>query len=225
MLPFKKLVNGLAMNAAALLGDVVFLFSGSSVPAFKFPRELASLEFMEKLLIFAPEDKEPLFILLAVTEGDRHTLGVFTVDTVGCGEELNLKVWAMALWCPFISSDLNAQDGEERGCLWLFKARSLSPCVTLFLISISSSSKLFSPILSVLCNLDKFAPIDISSKLEIILVILPSLDGLFFSLDRKMSPWTHNDACFSSRKCCWGPMMEPGRQILIQAMISACVNL
>lgn len=29
----------------------------------------------------------------------------------------------------------------------------------------------------------------------------------------------------SSRKCCWGPMMEPGRQILIQAMISACVNL
>lgn len=30
---------------------------------------------------------------------------------------------------------------------------------------------------------------------------------------------------YSSRKCCWGPMMEPGRQILIQAMISACVNL
>lgn len=147
------------------------------------------------------------------------------VDIVGCGEELNLKVWAIALWCPFISSDLNAQDGEERGCLWLFKARSLSPCVTLFLISISSSSKLFSPILSVLCNLDKFAPIDISSRVEIIFVILPSLDGLFFSLDLKMSPWTHNDACFSFRKCCWGPMMEPGRQILIQAMISACVNL
>lgn len=224
MLPFKKLVNGLAMKAA-LMGDVVFLFSVSSVPAFKFPRELASREFMEKLLMFAPEDREPLLILLAVTEGDKHTLGVFTVGTVGCGEELNLKVWATALWCPFISSDLNAQDGEERGCLWLFKARSLSPCVTLFLISISSSSKLFSPILSVLCNLDKFPAIDISSKLEIILVILPSLDGLFFSLDRKMSPWTHNDACFSSRKCCWGPMMEPGRQILIQAMISACVNL
>lgn len=90
MPPFKKLVNGLAMKAA-LVGDVVFLFSGSSVPAFKFPRELASREFMEKLLIFAPEDKEPLLILLAVTEGDKHTLGVFTVDTVGCGgEELNL---------------------------------------------------------------------------------------------------------------------------------------
>lgn len=223
MLPFKKPVNGLAMKAA-LVSDVVFLLSGSSVPAFKFPRELASREFMEKLLILAPEDKEPLLILLAVTEGDKQTLEVFTVDTVGCGEELTLKVWAIALWCPFMSSDLNAQDGEERGCLWLFKARSLSPCVT-FLISISSSSKLFSPILSVLCNLDKFAPIDISSKVEIIFVTLPSLDGLFFSLDRKMSPWTHNDACFSSRKCCWGPMMEPGRQILIQAMISACVNL
>lgn len=48
MPPFKKLVNGLAMKAA-LVGDVVFLFSGSSVPAFKFPRELASREFMEKL--------------------------------------------------------------------------------------------------------------------------------------------------------------------------------
>lgn len=48
MLPFKKLVNGLAMKAA-LMGDVVFLFSVSSVPAFKFPRELASREFMEKL--------------------------------------------------------------------------------------------------------------------------------------------------------------------------------
>lgn len=210
---------------AALVGEAVFLFSGSSVVAFKFPRELASREFIEKLLIFAPEDKEPLFILLAVAEDDKHTLGVFTVDTDGCGEELNLKVWDIALWCPFISSDLNAQDGEERGCLWLFKARSLSPCVTLFFISTSSSSKLLSPNFSTLCNLDKFPPIDISSKLEIILLILPSLEGLFFSLDRKMSPWTHNDACFSSKKCCWGPMMEPGRQILIQAMISACVNL
>lgn len=89
MLPFKKLVNGLAMKAA-LMGDVVFLFSVSSVPEFKFPRELASREFMEKLLMFAPEDREPLLILLAVTEGDKHTLGVFTVGTVGCGEELNL---------------------------------------------------------------------------------------------------------------------------------------
>jgi hypothetical protein len=34
---------------AALVSDVVFLVSGSSVPAFKFPRELASREFMEKL--------------------------------------------------------------------------------------------------------------------------------------------------------------------------------
>jgi hypothetical protein len=48
VLPFKKLVNGLAMKAA-LVSDVVFLVSGSSVPAFKFPRELASREFMEKL--------------------------------------------------------------------------------------------------------------------------------------------------------------------------------
>jgi len=32
-----------------LEGDVVFLFSGSSAAAFKFPRELASREFMEKL--------------------------------------------------------------------------------------------------------------------------------------------------------------------------------
>ena len=39
---------------------------------------------------------------------------------------------------------LNAQDGEVRGCLWLFKARSLSPWVILFFISTSSSSsKLF----------------------------------------------------------------------------------
>lgn len=59
-----------------------------------------------------------------------------------------------------------------------------------------SRGKLTSPNLSTLCNLDKFPPIDISSKLEIILLILPSLEGLFFSLDRKMSPWTHNDACF-----------------------------
>lgn len=128
------------MNAA-LVGEAAFLFSGSSVTAFRFPRELASREFTGKLLVFAPEDEEPLFILLAVADGDRHTLGVFTVDTDGCGEELNLKVWATALWGPFISSDLNAQDGEERGCLWLFKARSLSPCVTLFFISTSSSSK------------------------------------------------------------------------------------
>lgn len=32
-----------------LEGDVVLLFSGSSAAAFKFPRELASREFMEKL--------------------------------------------------------------------------------------------------------------------------------------------------------------------------------
>lgn len=119
-------MNGLAMKAA-LVGEAVFLFSRSSVTAFRFPRELASRVFMEKLLVFAPEDKEPLFILLAVAEGGKHTLVVFTVDTDGCGEELNLKVWATSLWGPFISSDLNAQDGEERGCRWLFKARSLSP--------------------------------------------------------------------------------------------------
>lgn len=30
---------------------------------------------------------------------------------------------------------------------------------------------------------------------------------------------------YSSKKCCWGPIIEPGRHILIQAMASACVNL
>lgn len=29
---------------------------------------------------------------------------------------------------------------------------------------------------------------------------------------------------YSSRKCCWGPMTEPGRQNLIQAMVSAAVK-
>lgn len=57
------------------------MFSGSSVAAFKFPRELASREFMEKLLTLAPEDKELLFILLAVAEGDKATFEVFKVDT------------------------------------------------------------------------------------------------------------------------------------------------
>lgn len=217
-------MNGLAVKVDLQGEDI--LFSGSSVAAFRFPRELASREFMEKLLTPVPEDNEPLFILLAVAEGDKATFAVFKVDTGPCGEELDLKGWNTALGCPFISSDLNAQDGEERGCLWLFKARSLSPWVILFFISTSSSSsKLFSPNLSMFWILDTSPPIDISSKLERILLILPSLNGLFLSLDRKMSPWTHNDACFSSRKCCWGPMMEPGRQILIQAMISACVNL
>lgn len=69
-----------------------FLFSGSSVAAFKFPRELASREFMEKLLtVVVPEDKEPLFILLAVTEGDKAILGVFKVDADPCEEEHILK--------------------------------------------------------------------------------------------------------------------------------------
>ena len=65
--------------------------------------------------------------------------------------------------------------------------------------------QLTSPNLSMFCILDKFPPIDISSKLERILLILPSLDGLFFSLDRKMSPWTHSDACF----------LEKGKIIMI----------
>lgn len=73
MLPFKKLVNGLAMKAA-LVSDVVFLVSGSSVPAFKFPRELASREFMEKLLIFAPEDKEPRLIFFWLSLKGTNTL-------------------------------------------------------------------------------------------------------------------------------------------------------
>lgn len=57
-----------------------------------FLPQARALEEVEKnyLLIFAPEDKEPLLILLAVAEGDKHTLGVFTVDTDGCGEEFNL---------------------------------------------------------------------------------------------------------------------------------------
>jgi hypothetical protein len=41
-------VNGLAVKLA-LEDEEVFLFSGSSVAAFRFPRELASREFMEKL--------------------------------------------------------------------------------------------------------------------------------------------------------------------------------
>lgn len=93
------------------------MFSGSSVAAFKFPRELASREFMEKLLTLAPEDKELLFILLAVAEGVRATFEVFKVDADPCGEEVNLKGWGTALGCPFVSSNLNVQDGEERGCL------------------------------------------------------------------------------------------------------------
>lgn len=47
-LPFKRLVNGLAVKPA-LEDEQVFLFSGSSAAAFKFPKELASREFMEKL--------------------------------------------------------------------------------------------------------------------------------------------------------------------------------
>lgn len=68
---------------------MVFLFSGLSAAAFKFPRELASREFMEKLLTLAPEDTEPLFILLAVTEGDKATFEVFKGDADPCGEEPN----------------------------------------------------------------------------------------------------------------------------------------
>lgn len=110
------MVNGLAMKPA-LADEAVFLFSGSSAAAFKFPRELASREFMEKLLTLAPEDEVPLFILLAVAEGDKATFEVFSVHADPCGEELNLKGWDTVLGCPFMSSDLNAQDGEERGCL------------------------------------------------------------------------------------------------------------
>lgn len=66
------------------------MFSGSCVAAFKLPRELASREFMEKLLTLAPEDKEPLFILLAVAEGDKATFEVFKVVADPCGDEVNL---------------------------------------------------------------------------------------------------------------------------------------
>lgn len=41
-------MNGLAVKPA-LEDEQVFLFSGSSAAAFKFPKELASREFMEKL--------------------------------------------------------------------------------------------------------------------------------------------------------------------------------
>lgn len=93
------------------------MFSGSSVAAFKFPRELASREFMEKLLTVAPEDKEVLLILLAVAEEDSAIFDVFKVGADPCRDEPNLKGWDTALGCPFASSDLNAQDGEVRGCL------------------------------------------------------------------------------------------------------------
>lgn len=109
-------MNGLAIKPI-LEGDAVFLFSRSSAAAFKFPRELASRELMEKLLTLAPEDTGPLFILLAIAEGDKATFEVFKVDADPCGEELNLEGWDTALGCPFISSNLNAQDGEVRGCL------------------------------------------------------------------------------------------------------------
>lgn len=47
---------------------------------------------MEKLLtVVVPEVKEPLFILLAVTEGDKAILGVFKVDADPCEEEHILK--------------------------------------------------------------------------------------------------------------------------------------
>lgn len=108
-------MKGLATNPA--LEGEFFLFSGSSVAAFKFPRELASREFMEKLLILVPEDKEPLLILLAVAEGDEATFEIFRADADPCGEEVNLRGWDTALGCPLISSNLNAQGGEERGCL------------------------------------------------------------------------------------------------------------
>lgn len=51
---------------------------------------------MEKLLTPAPEDKEPLLILLAVAEGDKATFEVFKVDADPCGEELDLcgEKWA-----------------------------------------------------------------------------------------------------------------------------------
>lgn len=92
--------------------------ASSAAAAFKFPRELASREFMEKLLTAAaPEDRDPLFILLAVTEGDKATFEVFKVDADPCGEELNLEGWDAALGCPFMSSNRKAQGGEERGCL------------------------------------------------------------------------------------------------------------
>lgn len=45
---FKRLVSGVTPKPA-LEDEEAFLFSGSSVAAFKFPRELASREFMEKL--------------------------------------------------------------------------------------------------------------------------------------------------------------------------------
>lgn len=88
-------MNGLATKPALAIEEA-FLFSGSSVAAFKFPRELASREFMEKLLTLAPEDKELLFILLAVAEGVRATFEVFKVDADPCGEEVNLcgEKWA-----------------------------------------------------------------------------------------------------------------------------------
>lgn len=93
------------------------MFSGSSVASFKFPRELASREFMEKLLTLVPEG-EPLLIRLAIAEGHKAIFEVFKVDTDACGEELNLKGWdTTALGNPFVSSDLNTQVGEERGCL------------------------------------------------------------------------------------------------------------
>lgn len=96
---------------------MVFLFPGSSAAAFKFPRELASREFMEKLLTLAPEDTEPLFILLAVTEGDKATFEVFKGDADPCGEEPNLEGWDTALGCPFISSNFISPKASGKSIL------------------------------------------------------------------------------------------------------------
>ena len=61
-----------------------------------FPPASASGGEKIYLLTAAPEDRDPLFILLAVTEGDKATFEVFKVDADPCGEELNLcgEKWA-----------------------------------------------------------------------------------------------------------------------------------
>lgn len=68
---------------------------GSFPPCFP-PASASGGEKIYLLTAAAPEDRDPLFILLAVTEGDKATFEVFKVDADPCGEELNLcgEKWA-----------------------------------------------------------------------------------------------------------------------------------
>lgn len=66
-----------------------YLCQPSSLPQISStsPQHLRRGSPIYLLTVAVPEDKEPLFILLAVTEGDKAILGVFKVDADPCEEE------------------------------------------------------------------------------------------------------------------------------------------